>query len=87
MPMESYWISHVADRRDLELLNGYASSRQSMSNETWYRAESALRRSWDRYSAFGTAGVLYRDAVIKPLHDRFNAGDRSFELLCEILSL
>jgi len=85
--MESYWITHEADRRDLDLLNEYASSRQSLSNEAWYRAETTLRRSWDRFSAFGTAGVLYRDAVIKPLHDRFNAGDRSFELLCQILSI
>ncbi len=86
MPMESYWITTSADSRDPFQMDWTAMVRSETKNP-WHLAEYTLRCSWDRYSTFGSTGVLYRDAVIKPLHDRFNAGERSFSLLCEILSI
>jgi hypothetical protein len=84
--MESYWITNSADRHDL-LRAEWVSVTHADNSNSWQQAEHTLRCSWDRFSTFGSTGVLYRDAVIKPLHDRFNAGERSFALLCEILSL
>ena len=83
--MESYWITIEATRRGL-VETDQAMERHAF-DRPWHEAEYRLRCSWDRYSAFGSACALYRDAVIKPLHDRFNAGDRSFALLSEILSI
>jgi hypothetical protein len=85
MTMESYWISTETDPRDH--FRTEESTPQRRAKDPWHHAEHRLRDSWDRYSGFGRIGMLYRDAVIKPLHDRFNAGDRSFALLCDILSI
>jgi hypothetical protein len=85
MPMESFWITTAAERHGHFSTEGVTEYRGM--KDPWHKAEHTLRCSWDRYSMFGSAAALYRDAVIKPLHDRFNAGDRSFGLLCDILSL
>jgi|GEM_PF-3390423 len=84
--MESYWVYPRAERLFL-LDRDDPHNGASFNANAWETAEHQLRSAWDRHSRHGRAGILYRDAVIRPLHDRFNDGERSLELLCAIRTL
>ena len=85
--MTTYWI-HTAKRcPDRHVYESMATVQARASRRTWIGAERDLRAAWDRYGTCGSVGALYRDAVIRPIHDRFNSGERSLALLREIWNL
>lgn len=53
----------------------------------WEKAESWLKSVEQMYTEIGSVGYFTLTAIIRPLRDRFNKGDRSQELYDEIMEL
>jgi|WetSurMetagenome_2_1015567.scaffolds.fasta_scaffold696162_1 hypothetical protein len=53
----------------------------------WDRAEEHLKEIESAYTSIGRPGYLALNFVIRPVRDRFNAGDRNDALWHEIMNL
>jgi len=53
----------------------------------WKKAEQHLKNCEAAYAEIGSAGFLALNIVIRPLRDRFNAGERTKELYDEIMGI
>ena len=53
----------------------------------WKAAEEHLVTCEKAYAGIGSAGYFALTAVIRPLRDRFNSGERTAELYDEIMGI
>ncbi len=53
----------------------------------WEEAQKYLEACEKAYSGIGSAGYFALTAVIRPLRDRFNGGERTQELHDEIMEI
>lgn len=53
----------------------------------WEEARKYLRCAERAYTSIGSAGYPALTVVIRPLRDRYNAGERSQELYDEIMAI
>ena len=53
----------------------------------WALAEEHLNKAEEAYTKIGSAGYFTLNYVIRPLRDRFNAGERTEELYNLIMGI
>ena len=53
----------------------------------WEIAEKHLKKAEEAYTEIGSAGYFTLNYVIRPLRDRFNAGERTEELYDLIMGI